>query len=76
MGKKSCNVLAEFGDLGTKKDRHGNPVTVRLSKVEWYDRPATYDIRGWSPDGDPDKGISLSIEMLKTLKDILDSVTL
>ena len=59
MGKNSCNVLAEFGDLGTKKNRRGEPVTVRLSKVEWYDKPATYDIRGWTEDGDYDKGISL-----------------
>ena len=74
--KNNCEVLAGYGDLGEKKDRHGDPVTVRLSKVSWYGREPTYDIRGWSPDGKADKGISLSAEMLKNLKEILNSVEL
>lgn len=74
--KDKCEVLADYGKIGEKKDRLGKMCDVRLSKVSWHGRTPTYDIRMWSPDGDAEKGISLSLENLKELRDILVSMEL
>ena len=49
----------------------------QLNLISWNGNPAKYDIRDWSPDGSRmSKGISLSGEELKTLKDILEELEL
>ena len=49
----------------------------QLNLVSWNSNAPKYDIRDWSPDGTRmGKGISLSEEELKTLKDILDEMEL
>lgn len=49
----------------------------QLNLVSWNGNAPKYDIRDWSPDGTRmGKGISLSEEELKTLKDILDEMEL
>ena len=51
--------------------------TLELNKVSWGGRPAKYDIRSWSPDHQKmGKGITLTAEELKSLKTILDGMTL
>ena len=48
----------------------------QLNMVSWNGNPK-YDIRDWSPDGSRmAKGISLTEEELKTLKDILNDMEL
>ena len=49
----------------------------QLNMVSWNGNPPKYDIRDWSPDGSRKaKGISLTEEELKTLKDLLDDMEL
>ena len=49
----------------------------QLNLVSWNGNAPKYDIRDWSTDGTRmGKGISLSEEELKTLKDILDEMEL
>ena len=49
----------------------------QLNLISWNGNDPKYDIRDWSPDGTRmSKGISLSEEELKTLKDILDEMEL
>ena len=49
----------------------------QLNMVSWNGNPPKYDIRDWSPDGTRmGKGISLTEEELKTLKDILNDMEL
>ena len=49
----------------------------QLNLISWNGNLAKYDIRDWSPDGSRmSKGISLSAEELKTLKDILEELEL
>ena len=49
----------------------------QLNLVSWNGNAPKDDIRDWSPDGTRmGKGISLSEEELKTLKDILDEMEL
>jgi len=43
-----------------------------LNLVSWNDREPKYDIRAWSPDGQKmGKGITLSVEELTALKELL-----
>ena len=45
--------------------------------VSWNDREPKYDIRAWSPDGQKmSKGITLSVEELATLKELLGKMDL
>ena len=46
-----------------------------LNLVSWNGRDPKYDIRAWSPDGQTmRKGITLSIEELATLKELLSKM--
>jgi hypothetical protein len=47
----------------------------QLNLVSWNGRDAKYDIREWSPEGDKmSKGVSLSVDELKQLKALLNSI--
>lgn len=48
--------------------------TKELNMVSWNERPAKYDIRDWNhEEGKMRKGITLSDEEAKILKEALDS---
>ncbi|MBP2031791.1 hypothetical protein J2Z42_000456 [Clostridium algifaecis] len=48
-----------------------------LNLISWNNREAKYDIRDWAPEHEKmGKGITLTIEELKKLKDILNEMTL
>ena len=48
-----------------------------LNLISWNDREAKYDIREWAPEYDKmGKGITLSKEELRNLRDILTSMNL
>ena len=50
---------------------------LELNLVSWGERPAKYDIRSWSPDHEKiGKGITMTKEELKSLKDILAGMEL
>ncbi len=47
----------------------------QLNRVSWNDRPAKYDLRDWSPDDQmPGKGLTLTLEELKNLRDLLNKI--
>ena len=47
----------------------------QINMISWNDRPAKFDIRDWAPENTKmGKGISLSLEEVKILKDILNSL--
>ena len=49
----------------------------QLNMISWNDHEPKYDIRDWSPDGSRmAKGISLTAEELKSLRDILNDLEL
>lgn len=51
--------------------------TKELNLISWNDREAKYDLRDWGPEKTKmGKGITLSKEELKTLKDILNKMDL
>jgi hypothetical protein len=64
---KDLGVLSE-GSKGWQKE---------INLVSWNGRKAKIDIRDWGPDHEKmGKGITLSIEDLKKLKDLLSDMDL
>ncbi|EPY2281124.1 YdbC family protein [Clostridium sporogenes] len=48
-----------------------------LNLISWNDRDPKYDIRDWSPEHEKmGKGVTLSTEELKKLRDILNQIEL
>ena len=46
-----------------------------LNLVSWNDKAPKYDLREWSPNHDKmGKGVTLTVDELRTLKDILNSL--
>ena len=66
-------VKAHFGTLGVKK-RKGELNELQLRKVSWFGSDPMWDIREWTPSDTPGKGITMTDEMMKTLKSILDTI--
>jgi hypothetical protein len=65
--KEPIGVLSESAKGWTKE----------LNLVSWNDREPKYDIREWSPEHDKmGKGVTLSKEELKALKQVLDKLDL
>ena len=53
----------------------GNGWTKELNLVSWNEREPVYDIRTWNENHDRmGKGITLSIDEVKSLKDLLDGM--
>ena len=51
--------------------------TKELNLISWNDRPAKYDIREWAPSHlTMGKGVTLSIEEAKILKELLNGIDL
>lgn len=49
--------------------------TRELNLVSWNDRPAKYDLRDWAPDHvKMGKGLTLTEDEVKELRDILNSL--
>ena len=65
--KETVGVLSESAKGWTKE----------LNLVSWNDREPKYDIRDWSPEHDKmSKGVTLSKEELKALKQVFDKLDL
>jgi hypothetical protein len=51
--------------------------TKELNLISWNDKDPKYDIREWSPDHSKmGKGITLTVEELKTLRGLLNEMNL
>ena len=49
--------------------------TKKINLISWNDREPKYDIREWAPDHEKmGKGVTLSIEEVKSLKALLNSM--
>lgn len=65
--KESLGVLSESAKGWTKE----------INLVSWNDKAPKYDIREWDPIHEKmGKGITLSLEEIKALKDILNNLEL
>jgi hypothetical protein len=51
--------------------------TKELNLISWNEKDAKYDLRDWAPEHEKmGKGVTLSVEELKKLKDILNEMDL
>ncbi len=71
MAEFKYEVVKRLGVLGES----AKGWTKELTLVSWNDKPAKYDIREWSPEGDRmGKGVTLTDEEVANLKAILEKL--
>jgi len=71
MADFSYEVIEEIGVISTS----GSGWTKELNLVSWNGRPPKFDIRDWSPDHEKmGKGVTLTNDDIKALKEILEDV--
>ncbi|MEA4912332.1 MAG: PC4/YdbC family ssDNA-binding protein [Oscillospiraceae bacterium] len=73
MAEFKYEIKEQFGVLSES----ANGWSRELNFISWNDREPKYDIRDWAPGNEKmGKGISLSTEEAKALKEILNSLEL
>lgn len=73
MANIKYEIIEEIGKLSES----GTSWTKELNLISWNDREGKYDLRDWAPEhAKMGKGITLSKEELKVLKDILNELEL
>lgn len=73
MAEIKFEILEKMGELSTSAKGWTKEVNI----VSWNDRPGKYDIREWDESHQKmGKGLTLSKEEVKQLKDILNSIEL
>jgi hypothetical protein len=73
MAEVKFEIIRNFGVLSES----AKGWTMELNLVSWNDREAKYDIREWSPEHDKmSKGVTMTGEQLKALRDILNGMDL
>ena len=73
MSNIKYDIIEKIGWLSETETSWGK----ELNLISWNDREAKYDLRDWAPDNvKMGKGITLSKEELKALKDILNGLDL
>lgn len=73
MADFNYEIMEELGVLSTSSSGW----TKELNLISWNGRPPKYDIRDWSPDHEKmGKGLTLTEEDLKSLKELLDDIDL
>ena len=63
-------IVEEYGEV--RRGEGQWPLKVR--RVSWNGRPAKVDLRYWSPDDKPRKGITLTSEEARQVKEILSKI--
>ena len=73
MAEIKYEIIKQVGVLS--KSAAGWSKEINL--ISWNDREPKYDIRDWSPDREKmGKGVTLSKEELRALKEILNTIDL
>lgn len=73
MSNIKYEIIEKIGDLSPSEGSWSK----ELNLISWNDRQAKYDLRDWAPEhAKMGKGITLSKDELKALKDILNGMEL
>lgn len=71
MADIKFEIVESLGVISTSKSGW----TKELNLVSWNDYKPKYDIREWSPDHQKmGKGVTLTLEEIKTLKSFLEKI--
>ena len=60
-------MIEDLGIIG----RTENGYTKRLILAKWFNKPPSYEVRTFSPDGSPMKRCSMTPDELESLREIL-----
>lgn len=73
MAEIKYDIVEELGTIS----QTSTGWTKELNLVSWNNRQAKFDLRDWSPEHEKmGKGITLSSEELKALKELLNKIDL
>ena len=73
MAEFTYEIVEQVGVLS----QNPNGWSRQINRVSWNGREPKYDIRDWAPDNAKmGKGISLSMEELQILKEILNNLVI
>lgn len=61
-------------ELGSLSERGGWSLDLNL--ISWNHRALTYDLRKWADDGRMGKGVSMTLNEVIALRDLLNSLEL
>lgn len=67
--KDNFELVEDLGVIG----RTDRGYTKRLVLAKWYGRPPVYEIRTFTPEGNPGKRAAMTPEELLTLTEILST---
>ncbi|MCL1631298.1 PC4/YdbC family ssDNA-binding protein [Sporolactobacillus sp. CPB3-1] len=71
MSSISYEIVKKLGTLGESSSGW----TKQLNLISWSGRAPKYDLRDWSPGGEKmGKGVTLSLDDLKKLKQLLNQL--
>ncbi len=72
MAEYKYEIIERIAILSEKKGW-----TKELNKVSWNERPAKFDLRDWHhEDGKTGKGITLTDEEARNLREVLNAIDL
>ena len=72
-----ADIKYEIEDELGKVSESSKGWTKELNLIAWNGKEAKYDLRDWAPDHEKmGKGVTLSEEELKALKDLLNNMDL
>lgn len=73
MSEIKYNIIRKIGVLSTSASGWAK----ELNLISWNDREPKFDIRDWSGDGSKmGKGVTLTLEELSALREVLNSMEL
>ncbi|TCO78958.1 YdbC family protein [Marinisporobacter balticus] len=73
MAEIKYEIQKNIGQISENK----NGWTKEINLISWNERSPKYDLRDWAPEHEKmGKGITLSVEELKKLKEILNNMDL
>ena len=73
MANIKYDIVKEIGIISESKSEWKK----ELNLISWNEREAKYDLRDWSPNHEKmGKGITLSLNELKSLRDLLNNIDL
>lgn len=76
-GTKMADIKFEIKDKLGVISESPKGWTKELNLISWNGKQAKYDLRDWSPEHEKmGKGVTLSAEELKSLKEILNNMDL
>jgi len=71
MAEFKYEIVKSFGELSQSKGGW----TKELSLISWNEREPKYDIRDWAPEhAKMGKGVTLTLDELKKLKELLNKM--